>query len=256
MENNNLVVRRFHCEVERERERHKEMEMEGEVGKGTENGDSDVWEEEERENATGDAAAGRIGEINKDLPSVDDVCPICFDGFSIPCRSNCGHWFCATCILQFWMFRSSIQPCKCPLCCCQIVNLEPRVSRIISGADDSVEVLKKVHQYNGLYVTGVFGAFHKIQAFPLFMGRMFRVLIDPDCLRCIHYITRIFGLSLALLYEQGEFEFMPTGGMGIQRMFNLGGSVLIVVLFTIGVVYRWVLRRRARRLAALQVWDS
>lgn len=39
-------------------------------------------------------------------------------------------------------------------------------------------------------------------------------------------------------------------------MFNLGGSVVIVVLFTIGVVYRWVLRRRARRFAALQVSDS
>lgn len=31
---------------------------------------------------------------------------------------------------------------------------------MISGAADSVEVLKKVHQYNGLYITGVFGAFH------------------------------------------------------------------------------------------------
>lgn len=36
------------------------------------------------------------------------------------------------------------------------MKLDPRVS----GADDSVEVLKKVHMYNGLYVTGVFGAFH------------------------------------------------------------------------------------------------
>lgn len=26
----------------------------------------------------------------------DDHCPICFGDFTIPCRTNCGHWFCGT----------------------------------------------------------------------------------------------------------------------------------------------------------------
>lgn len=66
----------------------------------------------------------------------------------------------ASCILQFWMFRSSVQPCKCPLCCCRIVNLKPETSQLIEPPCDVDEVLKKVHQYNGLYISGVFGAFH------------------------------------------------------------------------------------------------
>lgn len=30
----------------------------------------------------------------KDTPPDDDICPICFEDFKIPCQTNCGHWFC------------------------------------------------------------------------------------------------------------------------------------------------------------------
>ncbi|KAL0357170.1 UNVERIFIED_CONTAM: hypothetical protein Scaly_1402700, partial [Sesamum calycinum] len=162
----------------------------------------------------------------------------------------------ASCILQFWLFRSSIKPCKCPLCSCRIVNLKPETSQLIQPPDDLVEVLKKVHQYNGLYISGLLGAFHRLLALPLFIGGIFRVLTDPDGLRCTYYIMRLLGLFLALIYERGEYEFIPTGGLGIQRTFDVGASVLVISLFFIGMGYRYVLRYRARRFATVQIWDG
>lgn len=32
--------------------------------------------------------------FNQDKPPEDDCCPICFGEFKVPCRANCGHWFC------------------------------------------------------------------------------------------------------------------------------------------------------------------
>ncbi|XP_042029696.1 E3 ubiquitin-protein ligase RNF170-like isoform X2 [Salvia splendens] len=158
-------------------------------------------------------------EIEFEDGAGDDVCPICLDTLTNPCRSNCGHLFCGGCILQLWMYRYSIQPCKCPLCCCRIVNLELQTSE---EAGYSSDVRKEVQHYNGVYISGLFGALHIL---PLLMGRVFRVLVDVDYLRCIMCVV---GLFLGLLYERLEFEFIPPG-----------------------VVYRWMLKRRARLLVVV-----
>lgn len=39
---------------------------------------------------------GGGGEATKenDGPPVDDCCPICFGDFTVPCKADCGHWYC------------------------------------------------------------------------------------------------------------------------------------------------------------------
>ncbi|XP_051134712.1 uncharacterized protein LOC127253930 [Andrographis paniculata] len=238
------------------REAKHQMEMNMEEDSDTDGLQRAEEEEEDLQVAANEAAIEDVSEgmYHQEIPPLDDVCPICFDRFTVPCRSNCGHWFCASCILQFWMFRSSMQPCKCPLCCSLIVNLRPESSDLTEPAHDSVEILKKVNQYNGLYISGVLGTFHRMKALPLFIGRILKVLIDPDGLRCIYYIMRLLGLFLALLYEQGEFEFMASGGLGIQRMFDVGASVAVLVLFLIGVGHRGLLRGRRRHFSGPEDW--
>lgn len=33
---------------------------------------------------------------NREKPPEDDCCPICFGEFRVPCKANCGHWFCGS----------------------------------------------------------------------------------------------------------------------------------------------------------------
>lgn len=37
-----------------------------------------------------------------EMPPTDDVCPICFGNFAVPCRAPCGHWYCGE--ILFFVF--------------------------------------------------------------------------------------------------------------------------------------------------------
>lgn len=58
--------------------------------------------EENASNPVVEASGEGKGESieGKDGPPVDDCCPICFGDFAIPCKANCGHWYCG----QFFFF--------------------------------------------------------------------------------------------------------------------------------------------------------
>ncbi|XP_051146428.1 uncharacterized protein LOC127262007 [Andrographis paniculata] len=227
-------------EEEEEEDQEEFVGLEMEEGAGDSSFSNDEPAEEIRD---------RFGAYAEVRAPIDDVCPICFDGFILPCRSNCGHWFCASCIIQLWMFRSSIQPCKCPLCYSRIVNLKPEAHPppfppTAAAAGYDTNALKKVHHYNGLYSTGspALRAFHRIRSIPILLKRAFRVLLYPDALRCTYYILRLLGLFFALLYERWEFEFVPSGGLGIRRMFDTGATIIVVTLFLGSVGYPWLFR--------------
>ncbi|KAE9459111.1 hypothetical protein C3L33_08985, partial [Rhododendron williamsianum] len=101
----------------------------------------------------------------KDTPPDDDICPICFEDFKIPCQTNCGHWFCgfkfvylfvtANCVITFWSHGSKLLRCKCPICSQSISKLTPETSLTLSLDDEIVEALEKVQEYNRHFEGGV-----------------------------------------------------------------------------------------------------
>ncbi|XP_059313585.1 uncharacterized protein LOC132064574 [Lycium ferocissimum] len=193
--------------------------------------------------------------IESEKPPDDDVCPICFGNFTIPCKTNCGHWFCASCILQLWHYRSALRQCKCPICCCLISRLVPEASLLVQQEEDVVELLRKIRRYNHLYISGAYGIFLKVLALPLLTRRVLRALMDalmdPDQVRLNYYLMRLLALLLSWIYCSCEFKFIPTGGLGIWRLLDICAIATVAIFSLAGLCRRWVLRRRVRQLAAL-----
>ncbi|KAF3671122.1 putative E3 ubiquitin-protein ligase-like isoform X1 [Capsicum annuum] len=182
----------------------------------------------------------------------DDHCPICFGDFTIPCRTNCGHWFCATCILQLWNYRSTVQRCKCPICCQLISKLVHEDSLLLQEEEDA-QLLRDIQRYNHLYLGGVF---LKFAALPLLMQKVFgslmSKLIDPDHVELNCYIMRLFALLLSWIYSSCNFEFVPTGRLGIWRVLDICAMAMVAIFYFAGLFHRWVLRRHVRFLAVRQ----
>lgn len=196
----------------------------------------------------------------KSPPAEDDHCPICFGDFTIPCRTNCGHWFCATCILQLWNYRLTLQRCKCPICCRPISKLVPEDSLVVQQEEDTVELLKDIRRYNHLYVGGAYGVFLKLVALPLLMQRILRSLMsnlmDPDHVKLNCYVLRLFALLLSWIYSSWNFEFIPTGRLGIWRLLDICAMAFVAIFYLAGLFRRWALSRHVRLLAVLQAQPS
>ncbi|KAL3819246.1 hypothetical protein ACJIZ3_005151 [Penstemon smallii] len=97
--------------------------------------------------------------FNKEKPPEDDCCPICFGEFKVPCKANCGHWFCGGCILQLWRYRARPRQCKCPFCNCSISKLTPEASSLNKKGSEFVDVLDNIKEYNLFYFKGINGVY-------------------------------------------------------------------------------------------------
>ncbi|KAF5727241.1 hypothetical protein HS088_TW22G00930 [Tripterygium wilfordii] len=185
-------------------------------------------------------------------PPLDDCCPICFSSFTVPCRSNCNHWFCGSCILQFWNYSAISKPCRCPMCSSNIIKLTPEASLFNEQELEVSEVIDRVQRYNSLFVGGVRGAFRKVLEFPLFFRRTLREITDPDRPHYHLNEVRIFAMVLGAFYAATPFEFIPTGRLGIVRLFDYVAIMLVFVLRLVGIYRRRRLAQNVRQLAAAQ----
>ncbi|CAN1278423.1 E3 ubiquitin-protein ligase RNF170 [Linum perenne] len=164
--------------------------------------------------AAGDLASIRSGNVDRKAstsPPVDDCCPICFGEFSVACKANCGHWYCGSCILQFWNYSAASRPCKCPMCSSSITNLTPEASLLDLQGHEVTEVLKNVQRYNRLYIGGARGLVQKLRESPLLIKRVVMRIMDPDGPDYIHEarLLAVIQMIMTLIYVLCPFDFLP-----------------------------------------------
>ena len=99
---------------------------------------------------TVDRARDRLRETGGDQVHADtaDVpqCPVCLGGVVYPVETNCGHTFCAQCVLAYWHADRWPSTCRCPVCRREVTLLmtDPRMDQ--SGHYQ--ELNRQVMDYN------------------------------------------------------------------------------------------------------------
>ncbi|XP_072294835.1 E3 ubiquitin-protein ligase RNF170 [Eucyclogobius newberryi] len=80
----------------------------------------------------------------------DSLCPVCLQAPSLPVNTNCGHLFCAPCLIAYWRHGSWLDAISCPLCRQKVSALCHLFSE--SRLDQqSKEVLGEITNYNRRY---------------------------------------------------------------------------------------------------------
>lgn len=184
------------------------------------------------------------GYDHKNMPPEDDCCPICFDDFIFPCRTNCGHWFCSSCIMELWRYRASFKQCKCPICGCLILNLVLLSSLLIQPGEEVGKILRDIQLYNSINNRGLSGLLTKAVALPVLIRRGLWENLNLTMLGYICNSMHRIGLLLGILYEVFEFQFFPNGGLGIAVWFDMCIYGVVIFLLWNVIWQRWTMAMR------------
>uniref|UniRef100_UPI003AACD89D E3 ubiquitin-protein ligase RNF170 n=1 Tax=Centroberyx gerrardi TaxID=166262 RepID=UPI003AACD89D len=77
-------------------------------------------------------------------------CPVCLQTANFPVQTNCGHLFCAPCLIAYWRHGSWLDAISCPLCR-QKVSVLCRLFSESRSDRQSEEVLGEITDYNKRY---------------------------------------------------------------------------------------------------------
>ncbi|XP_076009313.1 E3 ubiquitin-protein ligase RNF170 isoform X2 [Genypterus blacodes] len=77
-------------------------------------------------------------------------CPVCLQMANFPVQTNCGHLFCAPCLIAYWRHGSWLNAISCPLCRQKVSVLCHLFSESRSDRQ-STEVLGEIKDYNKRY---------------------------------------------------------------------------------------------------------
>lgn len=77
-------------------------------------------------------------------------CPVCLQGATFPVKTNCGHSFCAPCLISYWKHGAWLDAINCPLCR-QKVNALCHLFPERCSDWQQREVLNHIQDYNKRY---------------------------------------------------------------------------------------------------------
>lgn len=179
----------------------------------------------------------------------ENDCPICMDPARFAVETNCGHVYCARCIMQYWQTNFSTSPMLCPYCRQEIILLLPCFSEEEVMATDVQAVMERervvaqVQEYNRMYSQHPRSWYGQLQDLPTILRHIWAELFTWRGILMAFKLRVILSVVMAVLYVVSPIDIIPEAFLGLLGLAD-DVVVIIIILIQVSIVYRTVVANR------------
>lgn len=201
--------------------------------------------EETRSRIRLDDAVSEENELNNERQYYrNPVCPICLQDYRLPVGTNCGHVFCAQCLITYWRFGNWLGAVQCPVCRQQVTILLRRFS--VDDTTDSVSTrtaVTSINEYNRRFSGEPRPLMDYIRDIPALLRHLMGEFFSLGGLVLMFRVRILLCAIAILLYLISPIDFLPEAVFGVIGFLD-DIFVVMLILVYITVIYRNVVAAR------------
>ncbi|KXJ21914.1 E3 ubiquitin-protein ligase RNF170 [Exaiptasia diaphana] len=176
--------------------------------------------------------------------SVERHCPVCLTDARYLTMTNCGHEFCAPCIISYWRYGRWLGAVQCPVCRQKVTILFKNFSPEENESSESEQWKREILEYNRRFSGLPRSLMDYIRDFPTLLRQLLSELFSVGGLVWVLRMRIILCFLAAALYFVSPLDIIPESVFGFLGLLD---DFLIVLLLLVYVTeaYRQYVANRA-----------
>lgn len=173
----------------------------------------------------------------------DSNCPVCLNPFRHATLANCGHVYCAQCIVAYWRHGTWLDAVACPVCRTKVTVLMPNFTEPNVDDADRNEALADIRSYNRRFSNEPRSWLEHIRDIPVLVPNLFRELFSIGGLMLM-FRLRVMILTVAAgMYILSPLDILPEAILGVFGLLD-DLFIMFLLLVYLCIAYRQFLSRQ------------
>ncbi|KAI1289544.1 E3 ubiquitin-protein ligase [Halotydeus destructor] len=180
---------------------------------------------------------------------MDNQCPVCLNEPRLPVETNCGHLFCANCIVVYWRHANWMGPVRCPVCRTEVSVILTcfRLESTGTGSPEEIaerqQVLRDINDYNRRFSGEPRPWLDYIRDLPTLLRHIGSEFFTLGGLMYMLRIRIVLCFMAAIMYLISPLDLIPEAVFGILGLLDDLFVVLLLAIY-VSMIYRRFLADR------------
>lgn len=190
-----------------------------------------------------DVSGEPLGSVVESTPTVSATCPICLAEARMPLQTNCSHYFCTSCLIEYWRHSGlgRLGAIRCPVCRGQVTVFLPCFRPFPDASQTNLS--QAINDYNRRFSGEPRPWIDYIRDLPTLLRHLSSEFVTLGGVVYMLRIRIVLCFVAAIMYLVSPLDLIPEAFFGVLGFLDDLFVVLLLALY-VSIIYRRFLASR------------